>query len=387
MGRLGQTTAELPPHFLSVSYSENPVPLPDASTAKALPSHVIEMVETLKAHHGLIFPWTCCCTTYNDSSVAQCCICSSENPSYDSEAAAAVIAASRGGSGEILGSGQGATCTTKETSSDVGLLTTSLARVRLGSNKKKLIIVLHLIDEAGITVPDRAVQQARIAFDARADGVFIIIGEAGISIDEVIDSYTRVREVFPDKFIGVNFLADASISGNRIPLDADALWTDFGVDRAGPNPRLQQLASILKQRNWQGLLFGGFFFKGYDQRLPEDAARCEAFANIAKREGIHVLTTSGPGTAQPIEVEQLSKIHLASKGAPIGLASGVDMDNLDGFLPYVDFFIVGSGVECEAADEQTRTFYREAGLPRAIQVGCLDKARIAELAEKIHAAV
>ena len=70
---------------------------------------------------------------------------------------------------------------------------------------------------------------------------------------------------------------------------------------------------------------------------------------------------------------------------PIALASGVDESNIESFLPYGDYFVVGSGIEQDATDPAVREFYLSAGMGRAVSVGHFDPGRIARLAEKIHA--
>ena len=56
-------------------------------------------------------------------------------------------------------------------------------------------------------------------------------------------------------------------------------------------------------------------------------------------------------------------------GMPIALASGVDDKNIESFLPYGDYFMVGS-------DPVVMEYYRAAGLGRAVSVGHLDAHRI-----------
>lgn len=69
---------------------------------------------------------------------------------------------------------------------------------------------------------------------------------------------------------------------------------------------------------------------------------------------------------------------------PIALASGVDDKNIESFLPYGDYFMVGSGIEQDATDPSVMEFYRSAGLGRAVSIGNFDAHRITQLAEKIH---
>ena len=45
------------------------------------------------------------------------------------------------------------------------------------------------------------------------------------------------------------------------------------------------------------------------------------------------------------------------------------VENVGAILPYVDVFMVSSGIECASADEQLIQFHRGAGLPEPVQVG------------------
>eukprot|EP01036_Dinobryon_divergens_P031903 gene31903-41393_t len=176
-----------------------------------------------------------------------------------------------------------------------------------------------------------------------------------------------------------------------LPDDADAIWTDFGVDRSGITQSAVSLSKSLFSRRWKGLFFGGFFFKGFDQRLPEENTRLAQFVTLANQT-MHVCTVSGPGTGQPIAVETLARIYTAvtagsgrsGSGMPIALASGVDDKNIESFLPYGDYFMVGSGIEQDATDPVVMEFYRSAGLGRAVSIGHFDAHRITQLAEMIH---
>jgi predicted TIM-barrel enzyme len=56
--------------------------------------------------------------------------------------------------------------------------------------------------------------------------------------------------------------------------------------------------------------------------------------------------TSGPGTGKAADVSKIATMHKAvgSEGA-IALASGVTAENVSTYLPYVDAFLVGTGIE------------------------------------------
>jgi predicted TIM-barrel enzyme len=61
-----------------------------------------------------------------------------------------------------------------------------------------------------------------------------------------------------------------------------------------------------------------------------------------------VVCTSGPGTGKEANVGKVSamKAGLGSDGA-LALASGVTSENVASYLPYVDAYLVGTGIEVE----------------------------------------
>lgn len=109
------------------------------------------------------------------------------------------------------------------------------------------------------------------------------------------------------------------------------------------------------------LYFGGVAFKYQRAVAPEDwgAAAVQAAAM-----GVHAVTTSGPATGEPASVEKVKAIRSALRDHALALASGITPENVGDFLPYVDAYLVATGIE--------RTF------------GEFDPARLRALAEIIH---
>ena len=68
----------------------------------------------------------------------------------------------------------------------------------------------------------------------------------------------------------------------------------------------------------------------------------------------------------------------------MSVASGCDASNVSDVLPFIDIYLVATGIERTCADEATVTFYREAGMDTPVDVGHLDAAKVKELAEMIH---
>ena len=80
-----------------------------------------------------------------------------------------------------------------------------------------------------------------------------------------------------------------------------------------------------------------------------------------------VITSSGPGTGYAATVEKAKALRSGASGHPLALASGVSPENVDGFLPYVDAYLVASEIET------------------AKYSGILVPERTKLLAERIHA--
>ena len=98
------------------------------------------------------------------------------------------------------------------------------------------------------------------------------------------------------------------------------------------------IRSARQQSGWRGLYFGGVAFK-YCRRVEQ----LEAAARIAIRY-MDVVTTSGPGTGKAAEPDKLRRMRQALGSFPLALASGVTPENVTDYLPYVDCFLVATGI-------------------------------------------
>lgn len=198
---------------------------------------------------------------------------------------------------------------------------------------KKFYPVIHCV-ATGEGGEDHALENARVAVDNGADGVFLI-GHA-IHHSELCQIYGSVRKQFPDLWIGINFL-DIAASNNWIDLFSAAracaglngLW----LDRL-PDSRLDVSRSVQ--------VFGGVAFKYIDPQLNGQALliACEKAVR-----SIDVATTSGDrtGLAPATEKVESIKSYLAGR-IPLAVASGVDAQNISELLPHVDIFLVASSL-------------------------------------------
>ena len=80
--------------------------------------------------------------------------------------------------------------------------------------------------------------------------------------------------------------------------------------------------------------------------------------------GVDVVTTSGMATGCAASIDKVEMMRRALGKHPLALASGVTPENVDSYLPYVDAFLVASGIEQEFGSFNPR---RVAELVRRIR--------------------
>jgi len=229
-----------------------------------------------------------------------------------------------------------------------------MTRIQQSFNRPRVLLpVIHARSTAQV------MEQAEVARVGGADGVFVI-NQGGLDANEVLDVSASLAALHADWFVGVNLLGCE-------PLDAlgplmkrwriRGLWSD-DADAGMWQRRRDPWNDDAMQR----LFFGGVAFKG--QRSIH-ADHYGAVAKGAADCGVDVVTTSGPRTGTPPEVSKVVAMREALGGHALALASGVTPENVGLFLPYVDAFLVASGIERDFGD--------------------FDPGRLAELAATIHA--
>ncbi len=198
-----------------------------------------------------------------------------------------------------------------------------------------LLPVIHPIDR------DTALRSVETAIVSGAHGVFLI--NQGMDEDGVLELARVVAARFPDLWMGVNLLGRDPV--DTIPLLAGrvrGVWSDdAGMYEGSGSP--SSLERFVRARgDWPGLLFGGVAFK---YRHPVDPRDIPAQARRARDGGLDVVTTSGDGTGIAAPVAKLAAFRDALGDHALALASGVTPENVHGYLPYVDAYLVASGIE------------------------------------------
>jgi uncharacterized protein len=193
---------------------------------------------------------------------------------------------------------------------------------------------------------EEALASLRVVNDAGAPGAFLI--DQGMSEAEVLELIKEARARFPKLWLGVNLLSRSPADALTTALDAcdgriDGIWSDnAGVDEQAPaQPRAEELLAVRRARGWNGLYFGGTAFKYQREVAYADLGRTAALA----ARYVDVVCTSGPGTGQAVDVEKLRAMRTGLGDAALALASGVTAENVGTYVPYVQAFLVGTGIE------------------------------------------
>ena len=202
--------------------------------------------------------------------------------------------------------------------------------------KKRVLPVIH------VETREQAFRNVEIAKACGADGIFLI-SHGIISDKELWELSAEVKKRFFPIWVGINCLGlSAQEVVSMLPNDntettVDGIWTDNAkIDEQHVEQHYaEKVLSILRQRLPNTMYFGGVAFK-YQRAMSqlEDAVKYAA-------PWMDVICTSGPGTGYAAD---LDKIKRMSHVAPLALASGITPDNVENYLPYVDYFLVATGI-------------------------------------------
>lgn len=208
---------------------------------------------------------------------------------------------------------------------------------RVFESSRVFLPVIHPVDR------ETALNSIQVAVEAGADGIFLI--NQGMSTPQVLDFIPEVNRRYEDLWIGVNFLGEApeDVIGLIAALPVGGIWSDNADidEQSDTQAGGERFHKAREKAGWQGLYFGGVAFK-YQREIP--AALLPVAAEKASP-WMDVITSSGPGTGYAATVEKARALRSGAAAHPVALASGVSPENVDGFLPYVDAFLVASEIE------------------------------------------
>ena len=200
------------------------------------------------------------------------------------------------------------------------------------------MVVVHV--EGGA----QALRNALIAKNEGADGIFLI--NHSIPYSSLIECYLMIKKKLPDFWIGLNCLDLGGLAVKFIPKDTEGLWVDnagisennsslegaFSVGEAKKFDKLRQTSG------WKGIYFGGVAFK-----YQNPISNVRGAAKIATS-FVDVVTTSGEGTGMEASISKIREMRMGVGDFPLALASGVTPKNVHIYKPYVDCFLVATGI-------------------------------------------
>jgi predicted TIM-barrel enzyme len=204
---------------------------------------------------------------------------------------------------------------------------------------KLVLPVIHHIDK------DTTWEQAEIAYKCGADGVFLIS-----HYDEDIVLGPIAKEInsenwknfYGNKFkLGLNLLHTKAVDSFDIVTNygLDALWLDnAGINSAGISSLTISLIEKMKQTPIEVFASVAFKYQTHDP-LPGQAAR------LVQTHGF-IATTSGAATGSAPSVEKIALMSKATNGQ-LGVASGMTLENIPEFIPYLSHILVATGVSVD----------------------------------------
>ncbi|MEL6342123.1 MAG: hypothetical protein AAFV53_03250 [Myxococcota bacterium] len=208
------------------------------------------------------------------------------------------------------------------------------------AHRRAFLPVIHL--PFGADGARRAIDIARAA---DADGVFLI--NQGMDASGVLRLLGDVKTRDPTLWVGVNLLGYAPQQILALPEaeTMDGIWADDAgvdaLDERHARAAMDAWQAARQDSAFSGLYFGGTAFKTQAQipiqELPWVAEHAAAF--------VDVVTTSGRGTGVAIDGHKTRVLRKALGDHPLAVASGVRPDNVSEILPFVDAFLVASGIE------------------------------------------
>lgn len=207
--------------------------------------------------------------------------------------------------------------------------------------QSEIFPVVHVNDR------NQSLRQAGIAFEAGADGVYLIDHHQRTQ-EYLMDISHEVKHHYPGQFVGVNLLLSGlrsfrtilqSYQKGKITDFPDAVW----VDEAATDMKAIEQYRLEHQELKNVRYLGGVAFK-YTRDYTDDPGKASELARNAIPY-VDVITTSGPGTGESATPEKTKAMKRTIGDHALALASGVTPENIHLFTDHVDQILVASSIE------------------------------------------
>lgn len=196
-----------------------------------------------------------------------------------------------------------------------------------------ILPVIHVVNT------EQAIENVLLAQQCQTDGVFLINHD--LSWEKLLAVHASCVAAIPGFWIGVNCL---DLEPYQVFKEIDAhvagVWTDNAMieESCIHQSKAVKVLQAIEESGWRGLYFGGVAFKY--QRVVEDV---QTAARVAVP-FVDVVTTSGPGTGISADPDKIRSMRSGVGSAPLAIASGVTPENVSGYLPFADCFLVATGI-------------------------------------------
>ena len=181
-------------------------------------------------------------------------------------------------------------------------------------------------------------EQATICHQAGADGVFLISHEN--KDNELPELGIEIKETLKMK-VGLNLLATPAVQSFDIVQKSklDMLWLDnAGVSSEGLSPLGMLLKDLVNYKKLELFASVAFKYQKYESN-PKEAAY------LALKSGF-IPVTSGSATGVSPAVEKIKEMSEAV-GGNLGVASGMNLENIDNYKKYLKYILVATGVSVD----------------------------------------
>ncbi len=199
-----------------------------------------------------------------------------------------------------------------------------------------VIPVIHYLDD------DQAMRNARHAFEAGCDGVFVI--EMSGRNEPLPDVARAMKSRWPNMLVGMNMLGMSALDAvNRgVANGLDMTWTDTQLTHSmnAPWKDAERVRDALSYAPGH-LLFSAVAFKYQDPEPDPERAALLAIAHG------FVPTTSGAATGTAAETAKIAGLRSAIGKARLAIASGITPENAGAFAADVSHVLVATGVSLD----------------------------------------
>lgn len=198
----------------------------------------------------------------------------------------------------------------------------------------KVLPVIHILHE------QQACEQAELLVNSGCDGFWLINHDGNDAL--TLSLAVALSERYLKHIIGVNLLSHSAESALNMTIKHSLkyLWLDSaGVHSTmADKALLNQQQQLSQQHNIQ--IFAGAAFK-YQRPEPNP----EQAAELAQSYGLTV-TTSGTGTGLAADLNKIKSMSKVVNGQ-LAIASGLTLDNLPDYHPYIEYALVATGLSLD----------------------------------------